>query len=554
MPSKTKIGFLFLIIGLLLFSCAPASQIQSAPNTEQIIHQIQKQSQDQARVWFDALPEKSALTSKEEGKIAAWIFTYINKHPVSSNVTIPFINNQPSMVFLSLSDGSTKALVLNASGLTLQSAIDMLLDQIDDYLYVGWKAEWAKIDFVKDVFTYDGYALTAPETQEASLFGLAFESSSGIALLPEVLVAETIINGDREFRLSNLLDYWVEKAQPVDFLERLESVKTVLAYRFSTSGYFYENGNVLPLYRGHRTYGTFTPDDLLSAAINGGDYLIDSVKDDGRFVYSYLPKSDQESEDYNILRHAGTIYAMADLYQETGDQRLLDAMKRAVGFLGTYIRRCPVSGGFENCIVEEDEAKLGGTALAVLAFTQYMQSTGEVDLLEETRSLARWIVSTQNASGEFKTHKLEYPSGKPIDFNSQYYPGEAVYALARLYTLDKNTLWLSSAAQGAKWLAHDRIQGKTNEEIIHDHWLLLGLNELQHLQPDPIFIESAQRIADAIIAAQNIHPEFPDWFGSFNVPPRSTPTATRSEGLLAAYRIMRDFGTREQADRIFASC
>ncbi len=78
---------------------------------------------------------------------------------------------------------------------------------------------------------------------------------------------------------------------------------------------------------------TFTPDELLSSAINGGDYLIEAVKQDGRFVYAYLPKTDSESESYNILRHAGTIYAMADLYTETGDPLLLDAIERAVAYL-----------------------------------------------------------------------------------------------------------------------------------------------------------------------------------------------------------------------------
>jgi len=282
----------------------------------------------------------------------------------------------------------------------------------------------------------------------------------------------------------------------------------------------------------------------------GGEYLINAVKNNGQFVYAYLPKSDSESESYNILRHAGTIYAMADLYQESGDQRLLAAIKRAIDFLGTYIRHCQVGGVSESCIVENEETKLGGNALAVLAFTQYMIATGEDYLLEETRSLARWIISNQNENGEFKIHKVEFPSGEPTEFISEYYPGEAVYALARLYSLDNNNQWLTAAVNGAKWLAADRIQGKPKEEIIHDHWLLLGLDALQHIQPDLVFVESARLIADAITASQNLNPRYPDWYGSYYNPPRSTPAATRSEGLLAAYRILRDFDTSGQADWI----
>ena len=260
--------------------------------------------------------------------------------------------------------------------------------------------------------------------------------------------------------------------------------------------------------------------------------------------------TDKESDAYNILRHAGTVYAMADLYQQTGDPRLLAALERAVEYLRRQIQKCQVNGVFENCIVEQGETKLGGNGLGVLAFTQYMKATGKMDLLDDTRSLARWIVSTQNASGEFMIHKVDLPSGEITDFVSDYYPGEAIYALARLYSLDKNEQWLAAASRGAKWLANDRIEGKTEAEITHDHWLLLGLGELQYIQPDPVYVESAMRIADAIIASQNLDPEYPDWFGSYYRPPGSTPAATRSEGLMAAYRIMRDFGASDQADRI----
>lgn len=543
MDQKIKSWASIVLVTLLLISCAPAAPGQASPEIE-----TARQSQGLTPLWFDALPASIPLTSAEQGEAAAWIFNQIFQTPASPSAPFPVETSQPAMLFLSLSDGSSKADVLRASGSTLQAATRALVSLFNAHPLSDSETLWAKLDFVYEVRFFDRYSLSLPAEDPASLFGLAFESASGIALLPEVLAAETIIDSDNEFRLSNLTDYLEEKDQPLDYLNKFGSSENAPAYRFSTRGFFYEDGRVIPLYRGHRTYNTFTPDQLLASAVNGGEYLIDAVKEDGRFVYAYLPKSDSESESYNILRHAGTIYAMADLYQETGDARLLDAIERAIGFLGTYMRRCPVPAGFENCIVENNEAKLGGNALAVLALTQYMQATGDAALLEEARSLARWIVSNQDASGEFKIHKAEFPSGAPMDFSSQYYPGEAIYALARLYTLDPNDLWLSAAANGALWLANDRIQGKVLNDIVHDHWLLLGLDALQHIQPNPVFVESARQIAAAIAASQNLNPQYPDWLGSYYSLPRSTPAATRSEGLLAAYRILRDFDASGQAD------
>jgi hypothetical protein len=44
--------------------------------------------------------------------------------------------------------------------------------------------------------------------------------------------------------------------------------------------------------------------------------------------------------------------------------------------------------------------------------------------------------------------------------------------------------------------------------------------------------------------------EHPEWLGSYHTPPRTTPTATRSEGLIAAYHLSKDFGGKNTTERI----
>ena len=84
-------------------------------------------------------------------------------------------------------------------------------------------------------------------------------------------------------------------------------------------------------------------------------------------------------------------------------------------------------------------------------------------------------------------------------------------------------------------------------ELVHDHWLLYGLDELHRLRPDPIYVTHAARVALVIVEAQNRTTPYPDWQGGYFSPPRTTPTATRSEGLAAAYRILRDYGSQGSA-------
>ena len=75
----------------------------------------------------------------------------------------------------------------------------------------------------------------------------------------------------------------------------------------------------------------------------------------------------------------------------------------------------------------------------------------------------------------------------------------------------------------------------------------MGLDELHRITGDERYASHAARIAEAIVAAQRTVSPYPYWIGSFYDPPRSTPTATRAEGLTAAARLARRTGADETA-------
>ena len=72
---------------------------------------------------------------------------------------------------------------------------------------------------------------------------------------------------------------------------------------------------------------------LMDAAISAGEYLVLSVKSDGKMGYFYNPRNDEESENYNLTRHAGTLFAMARLFHHTKDPLLLEKMRLALNWL-----------------------------------------------------------------------------------------------------------------------------------------------------------------------------------------------------------------------------
>jgi hypothetical protein len=131
---------------------------------------------------------------------------------------------------------------------------------------------------------------------------------------------------------------------------------------------------------------------------------------------------------------------------------------------------------------------------------------------------------------------------------SLYYPGEAALGLIDLYELDHSRQWLQAAAKGLSYLSKSR-QGA--RDIPDDHWALIATADLlphydraaSPASRDEL-IQHASDICRAMLAEQVTTGDDPRLVGGFTADGRTTPTATRLEGLLAAL----EFLPREDAE------
>lgn len=470
-------------------------------------------------IWFDDIEDRISYSDEEKEAVVDYIL---------GEEIVDFEGVR--IVFVSVSDGQNKAQVYMGVGDSLIAALDDAGAFVDE-------GEWFKVDLVTEVFDEKEIEF------ERSLYGVAFKEET--AFIAEEIVANTLFNSDNEIKYSNIEDYQIEQGDTPN----TSALKWSKIHYFTTESFFFDKtGEIVDLYRGHPIFEELTDELLLVAASGAGNYLEAAVREDGSFVYDYLPKTDEESDSYNILRHAGTIYAMMELYEVTGDEELYEAGERALEYLVDQIEDC--SGGL--CVVEDDEVKLGGNGLAIIALVEYMNASGDYSYLSTAQDLADWILSVQGEDGEFEIHKMEYSTEEDTGFISGYYPGEAILALNRLYSVDGDEGWLDAAEAAAGYLINVRDAGVSLASLDHDHWLLYGLNELYRYRPDEIYIEHAFKIVDAIDNLQRQEAgDFPlDWLGSYYTPPRSTPTATRSEGLMAAYQLASDYGYEEEAAHI----
>jgi hypothetical protein len=292
-----------------------------------------------------------------------------------------------------------------------------------------------------------------------------------------------------------------------------------------------------------------TPERVRDAIDAAAAYL-HRHQQDGRFVYRIRMDGSTPGPRYNVVRHAGALYGLAQHFELSGS----DASRQAVLEGARELRRRylhPVRGvpgamAVFSLAPEEVEgsryAKLGGSALGLVALLAARDLDPEAVPLDELRGLGEFILFMQEANGRFRA-KYHEQAGFAHDFESVYYPGEAILALARLHRADPDPRWLSAALDAAAFLVRSR-QGATR--LPNDHWLMIATADLLPLldavDDPPISREAllahAIALGHTMLEEQRRAARELDAPGSFLPEGTSTPTATRLEGLAALHSVL----------------
>ncbi|MGB7158101.1 MAG: hypothetical protein WBD40_08545, partial [Tepidisphaeraceae bacterium] len=446
-------------------------------------------------VTFADVATAQALSDADAARVAQYVGERLHQTKSVTPLAAVLQNDAaPRVVFVSVSDGEESAQVAMSAARGAVKAADGAIAKIARLLPDVAERRWIKVDVVSRV---DPLAIGATNLKLGivqSLDGL--ELASGLAFLPEELVGWDLVEDDRliESSVYNYLESRPARgAAPGDHALRA-------ARRFTCTSFFVEDDNTpTPLYRGHRAFTSVTPDDLASAASAAGAYLIASVRPDGRFEYSYRIDRDEVPNEYNIVRHAGSIWGMLHLYKETRDEELMVAIDRAMRYLLAQVRPVRIGEADVVGLAFDDEVSLGGNALAALALGTYVEATGKKEHLPIVRALGRSIQAAQNASGRFIIQRQRFSTGQVFMEDGPYAPGEGVLALLKVHDVDPDPAWLDAAQRGAKYLITVRDGGVEPAELPHDHWLLYSLRRLHAKHADPMYVEHAAAICRAIL-------------------------------------------------------
>jgi len=194
-----------------------------------------------------------------------------------------------------------------------------------------------------------------------------------------------------------------------------------------------------------------TVDALLAGVRSGAEYLSRVIDTQGRYEYLYRPALDRDGGSYGWLRHAGATYALLEAYEELGAPLYLERAERALGYVKAHLVDDPEhQGKYILDTNDEEQQKVGGAGLVLLAFAKHAAVTGKRTELETMRALARSIIGQQYPDGHYRANAdLVDDSGKKRKREPVYYQGEAALALLRLYAIDPQPAYLDSARRAA---------------------------------------------------------------------------------------------------------
>jgi len=272
---------------------------------------------------------------------------------------------------------------------------------------------------------------------------------------------------------------------------------------------------------------------------------------EGRFLYqAHLDPKYRFKVSYNMLRHAAAVHALGDYFFEFPSADVGETMVRAAGFMVPSIHPVVGKKGLqalwsEPRIIPElprPVAKLGGSALALLAMcaTERVRR-GSMDV-RTMRDLARFLLWMQDEDGQWVSLFDPLSSRKQRDWKSRHYAGQAAVALVTLYEMDPDPAWLRGAVLGLERRARD---GEAVEKLSPDHWFLIAAERLlRHIDERDfpgtrdLVRRHAVRLAESMLAGVPVRSPKDPAFGCASPDGNIVTTATQLEGWFAALKIL----------------
>jgi hypothetical protein len=297
-----------------------------------------------------------------------------------------------------------------------------------------------------------------------------------------------------------------------------------------------------------------TEENLRQAAIDGARFLLRHQKANGQFTYIYDARTNTErmSEAYNLPRHAGSAYFLAQMGNLGEMPEARAGAIRALHWVKQTTRRCGAPDRW--CVTTNDRAEIGSSALAALAAAEVLAGGDDPSVRELLVGLTSFMRSLRRPDGEMM-HEFDLQRGEPVDVQYLYYSGETAFALLRAHAVvqDERDLEVGRGIMGhltgAGWdfLGSRYYYGE-------EHWTCIAAGEAADRVDVAVALDFCQRWAGFNREVQYGEGETPwESEGAYGVGPllipRLTPVASRTEAFISTYHMTKVAGLEDAALR-----
>ncbi|MEE2828047.1 MAG: AMMECR1 domain-containing protein [Myxococcota bacterium] len=344
----------------------------------------------------------------------------------------------------------------------------------------------------------------------------------------------------------------------------------VQRFRTTSFGVVTGDGPAVPMFRGNVLWeGEPSEADILESIRLGGLWLVNTVQEDGKFDYEYFPNRDQGSSGYNIVRHAGSVYGLFEMYELAGREpalagereQYIEAASRAISYVYDAMKAPRTDEiGDRVCLLDErGRCESGSAALALLTFlvrpppeeipAKYRSKIYRPEDAKIMEGLGLTLVDMIDSKGKIFRR---YDEAKRLDFVEKeppYYPGEAMLALVRFYQATKDKRWLDGSMKIA---ARQVKRYKRKRMRTPDHWVMQAFLPLWQITRDESYAEMAYAMANHYSSEnyETVWTPWPDYQGAWRRVddlPRTTRAGSRSEALRAVVNLAWERGDDAKA-------
>jgi len=298
-------------------------------------------------------------------------------------------------------------------------------------------------------------------------------------------------------------------------------------YKYDTMSFIGDReNNIFDLYRYNILIDVddITNDDVLESISLGRNWFLNNIDTDtGLLEYKYYPSSDSYSSSNNDVRQIASLWSMTEIDVFFDNTDFEELVNTTIDYYLSY------KENIDNYsyLTIDGYSKLAYNAFMILVLVNTPYYENRDILLSE---FSQGILSLQNDDGSYNTY-FNSDRNSGVDF----YPGEAMLALMKLYNYNGNSSYLESVKKAAPYYI-DYWRSNKNSAFIP--WHTQTYYFLYQETKDYDLVDFVFEMNDWVINYyQNKTGKYPDKIGGF---PKSVPrysTSSYLEGINDAYSL-----------------